>query len=159
MKKALILILAVCMTASFAYADTSSDIYWHYKPYAETFGAPMFEKDGVSPYNTDKNTYAATAGGIKMIFELTQTGAIRTVLVCAEDDTSAADFLCSCTAVITWLGETDFNAFGNLVAGYGMIRSGSVCAPTSVGIDSFDIISSENLKYVFLYANNDLKAN
>ena len=159
MKKLICILLLVCMTASLAYADTSSDIYWNYKPYAETFGAPMFEMDGVSLYNTDKNTYTVTAGEINLIFELTQTGAIRTVLVCAKDDTSAADFLCSCTAVITWLGETDFNAYGSLVAGYGMIRSGSVCAPTSIGIDSFDITSSENLKYIFLYANNDLKAN
>ena len=158
MKKILILIIAVCMTASWASADTSSDLYWAYKPYAETFGAPMFEENGVSVRDAGKNTYQAQAGSLLLIFEITVTNDIRTVLVCAKDDSCAADLLCTSSAIISWLGETDFTAFGSALSQFGMLRAGSTPVAGVVGSDAFNMVARDDFKYMFMYANNDLTA-
>jgi hypothetical protein len=158
MRKVVILIIAICMAATWASADTSSDLYWEYKPYAETFGAPMFEMNGVSVLDAKKNTYQVYAGSLKMIFEITITNDIRTVLVCAEDDLCTADLMCACIAIISWLGETDFNAFGTMLSQFAMLRAGLKPAPGVVGNDAFNMVTREDCKYIFMYANNDLKA-
>lgn len=156
MKKFLILLLAFCMTASFAVADVAEDLYWGYSPCAKTFGAPMFEKDEISLYNAEKNTYRADVGNVTIIFEITMTNNIKNVLICAKDDSCAADFLCSCAAMIAYLGKIDFMAYGNILSSFAMMRGGSVAVPGHVGIDSYGISANDDYKYIFVYQNNDL---
>lgn len=158
MRKIICILLLVCMMPILASADPSEDLYWDYAPYAETFGAPMFEQDGVSVLDAGKNTYQAQAGSLKLIFEFTITNDIRTVLVCAKDDSCVADLLCTCPAIISWLGETDFTAFGTALSEFTMLRAGSTPASGMVGSDAFNMVTRDDYKYIFMYANNDLKA-
>lgn len=159
MKKIICILLFVCMMPVLAAADPSEDLYWGYAPYAKTFGAPMFEKDGVSVLDAKKNTYQAQAGSLKLIFEITITNDIRTILVCAKDDSCAADLLCTCPAIISWLGKTDFAAFGTALSEFAMLRANSTTAPGVVGSDAFNMTTRDDFKYVFMFANNDLTTN
>lgn len=158
MKKILIMILAVCMLPILAAADPAHELFIGYIPDAMTFGAPLFEKDDVYLYNAAKNLYRVDAGTVSLFFEFATDKAIRTALVCAKDDSCAADFLCSCTAVISHLGKVDFEAFGNALCQFSMARADLASPAGKIGIDSFTMSSNDQYQYIFLYANNDLTA-
>lgn len=159
MKKIVCVLLLVCMMIPCASADIASDLYWEYLPFADTYGAPTYKETDISLQSKEKNTYTADAGSVTIVYEITATNDIRTVIVCAKDDSCAADFLCTCTAMISYLGKTDFTAFGLMLGSFAMVRSGSESAPCPLGSDAFTIMSSDSFKYLFMYANNDLTTN
>lgn len=156
MKKLILLALALCLLVSCASADVVEDIYWDYAPCAKTFGAPMFEKDGLHLTDAEKNVYRADVGMVNLVFEITMKNKIKTALVCAKDDSCAADFLCSCAAMVAYLGGINSSAYGNILSSFAMIRGGSDSVPGTVGIDAYQVISNDDFKYVFVYQNNDL---
>lgn len=156
MKKFFLMTIVCCLLVSCAFADVENDVYIRYNSFAKTFHAPIANKDTL---NVNGNHYFFTAGNMKIIFEIPLNGAIRTGFVLTDDDSCAADFLSSCIAMISFFNEVSFDYYGIVLQQFMNVRMGISTIPYSLGLDAFQIMTSDRGKYSFVYSNNDMKIN
>lgn len=152
MKKLLALtLILVCITAS-ACAEFDQIFLTKYNAAASIFGAPELNTDTVL---SKENFYRFNNDQISIMIEMSQLGGVRTASVYTNDETCAADYLCSCLAMIYSLGGSDTTAAGMLLMQYAAIRGGRDSVPYNIGVDLFQIVSGDLGKYSFIYMNND----
>ena len=155
MKKLLCLILLVCMTASCACAEVDQIMLIKYNSCASVFGAPKLDMAQMKTKGTTSIfEMPPLIIGFDFAGDVPKTGVIY-----ANDDAYAADFLASCMAMLYYLGDLDYTAFGVMLGQYMDIRRGEESIPHFIGTDVFKIDKSDNFKYCLIYMNNDLKTN
>jgi len=155
MKRLLCVLLLVCMISS-AGAELTSSMVYTYNSYAITAGAPELDAGQALSENS---TYMFNLDPLYIVFEMSPLGGIRNGAVYAKDETCAADYLCSCLAMIWYLGEFDIRASGMLINQFSALRAGHESTPYNIGADAFNIIKSDFAQYAFVYMNNDGKSN
>ena len=152
MKRLLAILILVCMCGS-AGAEFDHMLLLKYNAAAKTAGAPeLHEKD----MRSKDNFYQFDFGQFRLIFELNQDSNVKNVAIYADNESCAADFLCSCLAVIYTFKDIDITAAGMLMMQYSSIKAGKESIPYNTGGDAFQIISSDTAKYSFIYMNKDM---
>ena len=142
---------------STSLADLKSEID-AYNDSAYACGAPELDAKSAIESTTNKDSFLIQCSKCRVIIQMTSEGVIKTVGVYADDDSSAADYLCCCMAWVTCLGETSIPAYGMLLTQFSSIRAGFESVPYVIGTDAFQIISDDSAKYTFVYMNNDLSS-
>ena len=149
--------LFICSTVS-VYADENKYKFIDdYNITATVLGAPEIDA-GKMQYSKENVDYTVV-NGVTIIFQFSELGGVKNIAVCTSDDNTAADFICTCTAVITYFGELDLTAYGMLLYQYSSVRAGNEFYPYNLGVDAFGISSNDQYKYLFVYMNNDLSEN
>lgn len=148
---AAILLALVCMMTS-AYAEFDQLLLIKYNSAAQVSGAPELD---LKAMQSKDYYYQFDLGKFKISFEMAPIGGVRTCAIFTDDESCAADFLCSCLAMTFTLGDIDTMAAGMLLMQYSAIRAGKNSTPYNIGTDLFQIVSGDIGKYSFIYMNND----
>lgn len=152
MKRIIAMILIFICIASTAAAEFDQLLLIKYNAAAQTAGAPELN---LKAMQSKDNYYSFDIGSIKVSFEMAPIGGVRTGVIFTDDESRAADFICSCLAMTYVLGDTDITAAGMLLMQYAATRAGRDSTPYNIGIDIFKISSSDLGKYTYIYMNND----
>lgn len=153
MKKLLTILLVFLLIASSAFAEPFSMQLMNYNAVAKVAGAP--ELDQKQAVEKGDNIYFYL-DHVTVGFELSALG-IRTGMVLADDEENAADYLCSCFAMLLYFGGIDMTAQGALLQQFAYVRSGKNSTPYAIGTDVFQIVTTDSGKYTFVYMNNDMQ--
>ena len=155
MKRLIAFTVVFCLACSVCFADgiTQAQLI-RYNACAATYGAPELDDKQATTNSSGFILYPFDS--FTVAFETTASGDIRTGYVYASDESQIADFLLSCSAMVTFLGKVDIQAQGVLLSQFGYTRAGSDSIPGSIGIDSFKLMAYDPYPYFFTYLNNDL---
>lgn len=155
MKRILAIILSVLLLIPAAGAEVDQLMLIDYNSCASVFGA---QKLDMAQMKTKGTTSIFEMPPLVIGFDF--AGDVpKTGMIYANDDASAADFLASCMAMLYYMGDMDYSAFGMMLDQYMQIRRGEQSTPYYIGTDAFMIDKSDNFKYCLIYMNNDLKTN
>ena len=154
MKRILAAILIIVCLASSAYAEFDQLLLIKYESAAEMLGAPDLQKSVVSSFD---NYFQFDFGQLEIVFEMAPDNSVKNIVIYAEDDACAADFLGSCIATIYTFGDIDVKANGMLLMQFMSVRAGGESVPYNIGKDTFMITTRDMAKYVFIYMNIDTK--
>ena len=163
MKKliAMFLVAVLILACGVSSADLDRKLIDHYNYCAYATAAPELDPEKAVVSAENPNLYIFPCGSYRIGFELIADNIIKTGAIYAKDDSCAADFLCSCMAMITYLGDTDVASFGMLCYQFSCIRAGFESIPSILGSDGFQMLPDDGgeWKYRFIYMNNDLTVN
>ena len=154
MKSLFCVIMLFCLLSTSASADTS--YLSKYNGYAEILHAPMLDENQVK---VTGNYHFYPLEKMTVVFETAINGGIRTGFIFMDDDSGAADFLISCITMNAFFGKFSYNYYGTILQMFLDTRMDYETVPFNIGIDSFQILTSDKGKYSFVYMNNDAKLN
>lgn len=163
MKKIFAFILAVLISigAFSACASTDENIYPFIGPYndfARTVGADELDINNALVAPENQNLYFFQMGEYTVAFELSGKS-IKSGFVFTSSDACIPDFLCSCVAMVSFLGEINIPSYGMILYQFCSLRAGIDSIPDKIGKDAFQIIMDENMGYLLVYMNDDLAVN
>jgi len=146
MKRLITVFIALMMICSCAAAELSVPMY---NAFASVAGAPKLEQMVQS-----ENKYIFSTDHLMIIFDTSSSGEITQAGVMLLDEEGAADFLCTCVAVMRYLGKVDMTAEGMFLNQFLSLRAGSTPTAFGMGADQYNMVLSDG-KYTFLYINNE----
>lgn len=153
MKRFILITLAFCLLLSCAAAsDFDSHLLISYNATAKVYGAPQIVLTSVK---SSGQNWLFDCENLSIFFELSPLGGIRTGAVYAKDENHTDEFLCACLAMLVFLGNFDAQAAGMLLLQFADVRAGKEPTPFYIGMDLFEIHSTDSAKYAMTYMNND----
>lgn len=157
MKRFLYVLLSCCLLCSTAFAVPDRSLtFAKYRSYTSVYAAPELSTEAAVSTVEEGNKILAVFEHMSAGFIFTDSGTVESGAVYTNEDEAASDFLAECMAMIAFLGEIDFTAYGMLLNQYMSIkadRDSSVYYMASG--DAFQVIKQDPYKYMFIYLNQD----